>query len=176
MKKQIIWDNYNVDADAWAEDLRQEYPDLSNDELEELVWDLNNLYLSDERDNLDLTMPAEIIVIADLGTWQGRRDGYKIIKSGNIADCLYSRADFVTWYCDQYNFRAAEYHHDGTNYLLYRALRPELSEDQKDYFLYEVYRGRANDRMIRRYTTSLRPHIADVYGWKGGKQTCSASK
>lgn len=176
MKKNIIWENHNLDLDHWIEDLQEDHQNLSKDKLEELAWDLNNSYLSDERINLNITMPAEIVVIADLGTWQGRRDGYKIIESGNIADCLYSRADFVTWYCDRYNFRATEHHHDGTNYLLYRALRPELTDEQKEYFLSKIYQGRADDRMIRRYTTSIQPYIAHVYGWKGGKETCSASK
>ena len=171
MTKNIIWDNWELDIDnpAWAEFLNDKYGDYSDDEKYKIMIDINNNYLDDERINLNIQLDNDIIVIADLGLWNGRKTGYKLIKSGNIKDCLYDNCDFVTWYCDRYNFRCDAIHHDGTNHYLYRVFRPWVTDEQKDNFLFNVYNGRLNERMIRRYTMSLRPYIANVYGWKGTK-------
>lgn len=170
MIKNIIWDNWDIELEQWEDFLTEEYPEVTDENKQwELVTDLNNAYLEDERTNLDIQLNNDIIVIADLGLWNGRRQGYRIIKSGNIKDCLYDNCDYITWYCDRYNFRANAIHHDGTNHYLYRVFRDEITEKQKENFLYNVYNGRLNQRMIRRYTKSIQPYIARVYGWKEAK-------
>lgn len=122
-------------------------------------------YLEDERANLNIKLNGMIVVIADLGLWYGRRKGYKLITSGNIKDCLSDDCDYITWYCDRYNFRAVAGHHDGINRYLYRELREGLTFIQRENFLYKLVNNEANERMIRRYTKSIRPEIAKVYGW-----------
>ena len=141
----IIWSNWDTEAD-------------DPDRLTE--------YLEDERANLDIKLDGMIVVIADLGLWNCRRFGYKIISSGNIKDCLYDDCDYITWYCDDYNFRAVATHHDGINRYLYRVFRDNVSGIQIGNFLHKLVRGEVNDRMIRRYTKSIRPEIAKVYGWR----------
>ena len=92
--------------------------------------------------------------------------GYKMIESGNIADCLWDgECDYCTWYVDRYNdlcFSGA--HHDGRNHYLYRELR-DLSDKQMENFLEKLHTGRLTRRDIRRYTTSIGSHIQRVYGW-----------
>lgn len=141
---RIIWSNWDDELDD---------PDMLAE------------YLEDERVNLNVKLGAPIIVIADLGLWNGRRKGYKMINSGNIKDCLYDDCDYITWYCDRYNFRAVACHHDGVNRYLYRELRENLTFAQRENFLYKLVHNEANERMIRRYTKSIRPEIAKVYGW-----------
>lgn len=141
---RIIWSNWDDELDD---------PDMLGE------------YLEYERANLNVKLGAPIIVIADLGLWNGRRKGYKIINSGNIKDCLYDDCDYITWYCDRYNFRAVACHHDGINRYLYRELRESLTFAQRENFLYKLVHNEANERMIRRYTKSIRPEIAKVYGW-----------
>lgn len=140
----VIWSNWN--------------PEMEDD------YDLD-MALEDERANLNIKLNGMIVVIADLGLWDGRRMGYKLISSGNIKDCLYDNCEYITWYCDRYNFRAVACHHDGINRYLYRVFRDDVSGTQIAKFLHRVARGEANDRMIRRYTKSIRPEIAKVYGW-----------
>lgn len=79
------------------------------------------LWLNDERLNLDKEVDGVIIAFADLGLWYGRRQGYKIIGN-NIADILRSPYD-AEWFGDTYNIRGVEYHHDGTNHILYRVAK-----------------------------------------------------
>lgn len=167
MREHTIWDNWNVDMNDWQEYLEEEYSQIDDEyEQQELVYDLLNSYLDDERVNLNIALDDEIIVIGDLGLWSGRKQGYKIIESGNISDCLYdNNCDYCRWYCDRYNMRFKGAHHDGNNYYLYRTWKENLSDEQKDNFLEKLYYGRATHNDISRYTKSLRPYVAAVYGW-----------
>ena len=128
--RHIIWSN-DIDYDDWREDLEEQYPDLTEAERMELMYELNGDYLDDERSNLDIQLSRPILVVGDLGLWNGRRMGYKEIPSGNIRDCLYSEQDidYSTWYVDKNgDFRCDAIHHDGTNHYLYRAYKDGVSD------------------------------------------------
>ena len=99
--KHIIWSNYDLDYEDWRGDLETEYPELSEDERISLMYEINGHYLDDERMNLNVQLSQPILVVGDLGLWNGRRMGYKEIPSGNIRDCLYSDTDYSTWYVDR---------------------------------------------------------------------------
>ena len=92
MKAQhVIWSNYDLDYERdWKGLLEEEYPDMTEEERELLMHEMNNSYLDDERCNLNIQLDCPIIVIADLGLWHGRASGYREIESGNVRDCLYS--------------------------------------------------------------------------------------
>ena len=167
MKKKIIWSDYNLDYEDWREDLEAEYPELSEQEREEKMYELNNEFLDDERINLDIQLDKPILVIVDLGLWNGRYSGYKEIKSGNIKDCLSSECDYVTWYVDKLgDMRCDAVHHDGNNHYLYRVFKPEVSDTRKENFLKKVLRGTVTRADITRTTQRLGDKIAEVYGWK----------
>ena len=166
--KRTIWSNYDLRLEDFEDAFKDEEEylgeKLTEDRKYELMDSWNDMYLDDERYNLNIDLPEDIIIIADIGTWRGRFDGYKEIK-GNVADCLYSECDYVTWYCDRYNFKATCIHHDGTNYLLYRTWKEDVSETQKENFKNAILERKLTPQMISRYTKSLRPYIAEVYGW-----------
>ena len=99
--RHIIWSNQNLDVDDWREDYKEfleanELDDDPNDEqaLYEWMEETNYDYLSDERVNLNVQLSQPIIVIGDIGRWNGRVMGYKDIPSGNIRDCLYADTDY----------------------------------------------------------------------------------
>ena len=129
--RHIIWSNVNLDLDDWRDDMKEQLlengyaPDeITEDRLYEEMLDTNYSYLDDERINLNIQEAQPIIVIADLGRWNGRFQGYKMIESGNIRDCLYSDTDYTEWYVDKLgDLRADAIHHDGTNHYLYRAFK-----------------------------------------------------
>ena len=168
MIKHLIWTN-DLDYERdWKEDLEAEYPDMTNDEREELMYELNAGHLDNERINLDIPLKGEIIAIADLGLWNGRRMGYREINSNNVADCLYSERDidYSTWYLDERGDLCCDaVHHDGSNHICYREFKDELSDTQKENFKYKVYRGKATRADITRYTRSIGKVVAKVYGW-----------
>ena len=176
--RHIIWSNMNLEADDWR-DSYKEYLEINgldddpNDEnkLYEYMVEANDDYLSDERRNLDIQFSQPIIVIGDLGRWNGRVTGYKMIDSGNITDCLYSDTDYTEWYVDKYgDLRANAVHHDGTNHYLYRAFKDGVTDTQIENLQDKIYNGKATRADITRVTKRLGDDIAGVYGFPIPKQ------
>lgn len=162
----LIWSNYHLDLDDWRDDLLEEYPDASETELYQLMQERNDSYLDDERVNLNIQQSRPILVIADLGRWNGRFSGYKEIASGNIRDCLYSDTDYSTWYVDRLgDLRCDAVHHDGTNHYLYRVYKPGVTDEQIDRLKEKIYDGVATRADITRITQRLGDDIGKVYGW-----------
>ena len=151
-------------------DITRTYPlgELTEDERMALMYEINNRYLDDERVNLNIQLDQPILVIADLGLWNGRRTGYQEISSGNIRDCLYSGRDieYATWYVDKLgDLRCDAIHHDGTNHLLYRTYKPGARDSQIDLLKEKLYYGKAVRSDITRITRRLGDEIGKVYGW-----------
>ena len=176
--RHIIWSNMNLEADDWR-DSYKEYLEINgldddpNDEnkLYEYMVEANDDYLSDERRNLDIQFSQPIIVIGDLGRWNGRVTGYKMIDSGNITDCLYSDTDYTEWYVDKYgDLRANAVHHDGTNHYLYRVFKDGVTDMQIENLQDKIYNGKATRADITRVTKRLGAEIAEVYGFSIPKQ------
>ena len=162
----LIWSNYHLDLDDWRDDLLAEHPDATEAELYQLMYEANDRYLDDERVNLNIQYNCSILVIADLGRWNGRTTGYKEITSGNIKDCLYSDTDYSTWYVDHLgDLRCDAIHHDGTNHYLYRVYKPGVTDVQIDRLKEKIYDGIATRADITRITQRLGDDIGKVYGW-----------
>lgn len=169
--KHVIWSDINLDLDDWREDLQTDYPDLSENELYQAMCEINSEYLNDERANLNVQLSQPIIIIGDIGRWNGRVMGYKMIDSGNIKDCLYSDTDMTEWYVDKYgDLRADAIHHDGTNHYLYRVFKDNTSPEQIERLQEKIYIGKATQADITRVTRRLGDEIAKVYGFHIPKQ------
>lgn len=169
MKKRIIWSNCNIDSNDWKDSYKEiaetnGWDENTDDEnnLWEYIDETLGMYLDDERMNLNKQTDGRILVIADLGLWNGRRPGYKILP-GNVAAILNADADYVEWYGDGYNIKATAVHHDGTNFYEYRVIR----EDRDIYKLLEaILNGEEITRKkLNYYTKSLYSYVAKVYGW-----------
>ena len=171
----IIWSNYNLNLEDWMEGIKEnldingiDYSDWPESKFEDEMWTLNGEYFHDEQVNLNIPTEGRIIAIADLGLWNGRRSGYKLKDDHNIRACLSFDADcgYGEWWVDSHNnLRSRQTHHDGTNFLLYREVKPETTSDQLDNLCWKIYRGKATARDITKYTRSLGKRVKDVYGW-----------
>lgn len=162
----LIWSNYHLDLDDWREDLLVDHPEASESELYQMMHETNDSYLADERVNLNIHFSRPILIIGDLGRWNGRFSGYKEISSGNIRDCLYSDTDYSTWYVDRLgDLRCDAIHHDGTNHYLYRVYKPGVTDTQIDRLKGRIYDGIATRSDITRITQRLGDDIGKVYGW-----------
>ena len=170
MKKRIIWSNIDLKPEDWKDGF-EEFVEMNEldidtsdeDELWKYMVDTNWDYLDDERMNLDKKLDGRILVIADLGLWDGRHQGYKIIGN-NVSHILSDRdAHYIEWYSDGYNIRAKAIHHDGTNLYLYREIREDRNIQN---LLDEIYSGKEISRSkLNYYTKSIAKHVHKVYGW-----------
>lgn len=115
-----------------------------------------------EEENLNKPLENNILIIADLGLWNGRKSGYKIIKN-NLKEILYSATgDYYHLYYDGFNVCARDSHHDGVNYYTFREIKSGVNIDN---LLDKIYSGIATQADINRYTKSLRPYVKQIYGW-----------
>jgi hypothetical protein len=173
--RHMIWSNLNIDVEEWKDGYKEyleinglpvDDDDITDEKILDYAIETNNEYLDFERLNIGMDLPADIIAIADIGTWQGRVMGYKKIGY-NIKNCLSTDCDYAEWYVDRYgNLRFTGHHHDGTNYILYRMFRPELTEEQRENFANKVYYGKVTNTDIARYTVRIGDYVGKVHGWK----------
>lgn len=182
--RHIIWSNVSLNLDDWRDSIKEDLiangtnPDeITEDDLYDQMIDTNDMYLDDERINLDVQEVQPIIVIADIGRWNGRFHGYKMIDSGNIKDCLYSDTDYNEWYVDKSgDLRANAIHHDGTNHYLYRVFKDNVTAGQIESLQEKIYTGKATRADITRVTRRLGDDIAAVYGFEIPKQKSSIDR
>lgn len=162
----IIWSSMNNSYESAVEYMRIEYPDEPEDILWQKYVEHNHDILDEERSMLDIQYAEPLIVIGDLGLWNGRRNGYKDIQSGNLKDCLYSSdSEYSKWYVDEYgDFRGDEAHHDGVNHYLYRVFKPNITEEQMEDFKYKIYSNNFTQKDIDRYTRSVGNDILKAHG------------
>lgn len=168
--KKTIWQNIDLKIEDWKDDYK-EYIEINefkalNPENEDEIYDYmvntNDLYLDDERLNLNKEIDGRILVIADIGRWYGRAQGYKILDN-NISSILDTDCDYCEWYSDGYNIKFTGHHHDGVNYLEYRVIREDRNIDN---LLRDLYYGEEISRKkLNYYTKSLHPYVAEIYGW-----------
>lgn len=169
MKKHVIWSDMDINPENWK-DAYKEDAELNgwNEDIEdetnlwEYIYDTLGRYLDDERMNLNKETEGRILVIADLGFWDGRKPAYKILPK-NVSEILSDDADYVEWYSDGYNIKATAVHHDGTNYYEYRIIREDRNIQN---LLDAIYNGEEITRKkLNYYTKSLHPYVAKIYGW-----------
>ena len=164
----FIWSNYHLNYEDWRDDLEEEYPDLTEEGRVNLMYKMNDDDLDEVRANLNIQLGHTILVIGDLGLWDGRRSGYKEIESGNIRDCLFAGRDddYCTWYVDEEgDLRCDAVHHDGTNYYTYRVYKESLTDDQIEELHTKICAGKATPEDIAQATLSVGDNVAKVYGW-----------
>ena len=173
MKPFTIW-NSEIDLKDWEDFLEEEkelkplyFEDCDFEEAAwALVYDLNQEYLEDERVNLNVQLEHPILVLTDLGAWDGRRHGIATIRSGNIKDILESMVSGMSeqcWYCDGKDICCRETHHDGTNYYIYREVRrPETIHN----FVERYLSGEPIPRnTLNYYTRSIASDVGRIYGF-----------
>ena len=158
-QRRIIFTN--DDYAEWCEAMADE---ITEDEINPEVYYYDcEINLDDERCNLNKKVNGYIVAFADLGFWNGRRNGAKLIGD-NVKDILDSSygCDYNTFYCDPYNVRFDGSHHDGSHQLLFRIAKDkETAESLANKIAYHDM----TEEAFRKCTRSLRPYIAKVFGW-----------
>ena len=156
---RVIWTNN--DYDEW-EYYAEKYDDYEKDKINYDTYSEEcSITIGDERANLNVEVDGCIVAFANLGLWDGRHNGGKVIGN-NVSKILYSDCDYVDWYCDKYNVRCTATHHDGTNHIVYRVAK---SREDAEKIVDEIaYNGMTEEEFMKK-TKSLRPYVAKVYGF-----------
>lgn len=169
--KNILW---SYDTNDWDEDeARGMYEECyeetpSEEALQQYIYDVNQDYLEDEKSNVEFYERGhgqkQYIVLADLGLWNGRFDGGKIITGlwNAISQCF---EDYNEIYEEGGRLKVTAHHHDGTNYFQIK----ELTERGKGYA--ERNGGDMSDRELHQklfnnshYSRNVRL-FKEIYGW-----------
>lgn len=167
---------WNSDVDVWDEELLNEAreafiedgysPDEITDEmLIGRIYEWNEMSLDDERCNLNIETDGYIVAFADLGFWNGRRKGMKLIGS-NVRDIFDSDygCDSHDFYVDPYNVRYNGSHHDGRHHLVFRMVESRYAAERlEEWFCGLDYEP--TEEEFRKKTRSIRKFVAKVYGW-----------
>ena len=168
MDNKIIWSNMNLNIDDWRDgyaefcDINDIEPGDDND-IYNWMEETNAEYLDDERANLNKPIDGDILIIGDLGLWNGRANGYKIARA-NLNAIFDIGDDLMEFYADGHEIRATGCHHDGRNYYQFRAIRPGRDIDK---LLDALYRGEyISPQKLNYYTRSLYSDVARIYGWE----------
>ena len=157
---------YREDITEYMNEDREEDEKITTDDysvferLQEDIWDTYDMAKS----NLYKELPNNIIAIADVGRWNGRIRGGKVM-SNNLNEILYMGRDHndINVYCDRYNVHSELVHHDGTDRVTYRMLKEGVDADKL--LEKQIYNGGLSKSDISRYTVSLTPYVKEVYGF-----------
>lgn len=178
-------DKYIIYSSDYSQNDTQEYYDslvadeiIDKDDIEyesgkwyDFLADENNTFWEDERSNLNIRTDNEIIAIADLGLWNGRRMGYKEMGD-NVNVCLESQVrgmSEIEVYVEGEDLKTEETHHDGTNHYTFREFKSDISDEDKEDFEAMLYNGTATQEDIDKYTMPMGHYAAEVFGWEIAK-------
>lgn len=150
--------------------------------MEHIIYDSESetaeLDYTDEQTNLDVELDGGygcIICIADLGLWDGRKSGYKMIGGKTVNQILtVQQGDYFKVFYDSEtdDVKAVDTHHDGTNYYTFREIRHNMDIT----ILQErIYNGTATKTDINKFTKPLGKYVRKVYGWKKDKKMTKVS-
>ena len=165
--KRILWsdDPANIPCILSRHDVIERYPDAAHDEnvYEYAQSEMLNDELDFIRENAGQT-PGDIVCIGIVNTWSGTFMGIKTLKSDDVGKCFMTEeSGYTTWGIDMYdNLICIDSHHDGKNYLIYRAYKPSLSDRQINNFEALVCSGKLTNRDLSVYTESLGKYLTDI--------------
>ena len=124
-----------------------------------------NIDFDELKSNLSMNIEREIIGLATVRVWNGYRRGVKRF-SENLSDILYIPSnscieDFSI--SMENNVESMAYHHDGYYDIIYRAVKPGVSENS----IHNAIMRWINNGDIKRFmeiTNSLVPYVCEALG------------
>lgn len=135
--------------------------DFSDNEKWEYVYENDRIYFQDFVSELNEIKTNLILAVGTVGTWRGSRSAYKEIDS--MAEIPYiagGSCDEITFFSDGYNLCFSGNHHDGSNYITFREVKEDISEEVYARMLDAIYNDADNkDYYIKTYTRSLLPKL-----------------
>lgn len=139
-KDRIVFDTEWMEKDEWA--------------------------LDDERSNLRTIKTGTVFVEADLGLWNGRKPGYRLLEGDGGLDRIFDvfQGDFFSIYVDGKDLVGKDVHHDGTNrYGFFEVLDRESADEIAGL----LCSGKPVPEELRQKgLRPLGPDVCNLYGWE----------
>ena len=153
-------EEYREGYEEWMEGIEES---ASKFTFEDYIQDELSRCLQDEYLNLNEEC-GQIIAIADLGLWNGRRSAYKLNDKG-ILNAIFDmvHGDDYEIFVEGNDVKAVVHHHDGTNYITFREVRKDRNIDKICDMLYN--QKEVSNRLISAYTRPLGKLVKNIYGW-----------
>ena len=156
-------------------ELSDEELDAIIDENYDTVWEyienLHNMYLDDEKDNLNCPLHNEVLCI-DYGFDDDEIQEVQRTEISNLNECLHPRTEdteimyFVEK--DTLELRQKEYGYS-TNYFTYREVKAGVTEEQLDEFFDKCNAGKVTQADIDKITKPMGEYVQKVYGFEVNK-------
>ncbi len=134
---------------------------IENPTDEDIYEEINNcqsIWINDEQAEFKAISPNvnnKIIVLADVGRWNGRKEAIKFFNSLEDILCFMSHYDDWKLYIDRYQLKGVGHHHDGTDYLTFKEIKSKYNDEMLENFFYEGMFEKIKDN----YTSSLRKYF-----------------
>ena len=171
MKKVVYATDANWDVES--EEVKAAYQDflevnrLSEEAcpIMEFLEQEEVMLYEDECANLNMELETKLVVIADLGLWNGRQIAYRDLQSRNLKDVFYAfQGENFSLYFDGKDLRGEDNHHDGTNHYLFRKVRAGRNVDALYEKIMNEKIGFKDARVIGTYTSPIK-EVKDIFGW-----------
>lgn len=139
--------------------------EIENQKLERAHSDVDFTWEC-ESGNLDKETTGEIVIIADLGLWNGRQQAIKETRKYNLNTIIdyHGDVDDIEVYVEDGEVRGNGYHHDGTNHYIFREV---VDYDKwKELSQKIMAGGKYTKAELNKATKSLAGYVNEIYGWK----------
>ena len=149
-------------------DRESEIPGMTDNCQSFIDWheENNSDWYSCEKENLNVDLGVDIIAIADLGLWNGRRLGYKRLGSNLNEILTFFGCDYVKIFAEERNIKSLAIHHDGTHCVRFRKWKDDTTEAQRERVLEAIYnQSDAAQALISRFTCSIYSDVKEIFGW-----------
>lgn len=143
--------------------------EVTDDDIMDFINNEDEYTFDDELDEariMDEEHRPDILAVANLGLWNGRKTGYR--ELGSMEDVMYvGNHDYIHIYVEGDELKKSSTHHDGTNHMVFREWKSGLSYQSKLSVMDAIYNGRPEaGKLVDKYTMPMGHYWAELYGWR----------
>lgn len=164
--KKMIWSNNAYVMKGICDDLM-----VNDSEMDDyLAWATAESVSDDDlwsaKHDLKVKI-GDLIVIADLGLWDGRRKAVRVIPNATLADAMgVVEGEYIDWYVEDGEMKIDAVHHDGTNHYLFRTWKDETNDWKKGLTLHLINHGFDDRETLDVDTRPLGPDVKKAFAWE----------
>jgi len=130
-------------------------------------WSVKNEWaLDDEIENLKTKETGPILVLADLGLWTGRSNGYREFPGNGTLDRVFGAfsGDFFELAVEGGELVGKDVHHDGTNFYRFYEIVDQSAADKIE--ILHVSKEDIPNELVKKGIRPLGRTVSEIYGWE----------